>query len=91
MVIFYDKETKEILYTENDTMYPALPKGAYEEKIGILDKENIEFVSVPYEMGTEIFNFKVGINELGEFIGLQPKSKEELAEVQGDGAEQYNM
>lgn len=39
-------------------------------------KQNIGFVGVNYEMDLEIFNYKVCINEMGEFIGLQPKGGE---------------
>lgn len=73
MVIFYDLETKDILYTERDTILPNLPNGSTEEQLEILAKENIGFVSVPYEMDLEVFNFKVCFDINNVFQGLQPK------------------
>ncbi|MDU5109753.1 MAG: hypothetical protein E6248_04870 [Clostridium sp.] len=73
MVIFYDIETKEIKYTERDSMLPNLPGGTTEEKIDLLRKENIGFVSVAYELDLEVFNYKVAFDEKNNFIGLQPK------------------
>ena len=72
MVIFYDLTTKEIKYTERDTMIPTLPIGTTEEKISILAQQNIGFVSVPYEMDIEAFNYTVCFAE-SIFAGLQPK------------------
>lgn len=76
MVIFYDLITKDILYTEKEVITPILPLGNTEEKVEILNKQNIGFVGVNYEMNLEVFNYKVCINEMGEFIGLQPKGGE---------------
>ena len=73
MVIFYDIETKEIRYTERDSMLPTLPGGTTEEKINLLKEQNIAFVSVPYELDLEVFNYKVAFDESNNFIGLQPK------------------
>lgn len=73
MVIFYNKTTKDILYTEAKVMYPILPEGSITEKRRILGEQNVDFIGVHYEMGMEIFDMKVGLNETGEFIGLQPK------------------
>lgn len=72
MVIIYDLDTKEIVYTERDTMIPKLPVGTTEEKIQILAQDNKGFVGVPYEMDFEVFDYKVCFSE-GVFIGLQPK------------------
>ena len=73
MVIFYDITTKEIKYTERDSILPKLPEGTTEDKINLLKEQNIAFVSVPYELDLEIFNYKVTFDENNNFIGLQPK------------------
>lgn len=77
MVIFYDKETKEVMYTEKGTMVPTLPIGSTEEKIQLLGEQNIGFVGVPYEMDLEAFNYIVCLDEEKNFIGLQPKIHQE--------------
>jgi len=73
MVIIYDVKTKEILYTEQERMTPELPKGTTEEKIKILSEEGKSFIGVPYEIGEEIFSYKVSLDSNNNFIGLQPK------------------
>jgi len=75
MVIYYNKETREIQYTERDVITPELIEGDTSEKIEELDKENISFVSVPYEVDLEIFSYKVCLDEEGNFLGLQPKEE----------------
>lgn len=74
MVIYYNKETKEIEYTERDVMTPQLIDGSTSEKILTLEENNISFVGVPYEMDLEIFDYIVCLDENNNFIGLQPKS-----------------
>lgn len=73
MVIVYDISTREILYTEQEVMAPQLPMGDTEEKKTALLAEGKSFVGLPYEMGTEVFDYLVALNENNEFIGLQPK------------------
>lgn len=73
MVLFYDLDTKEIRYTERDTMQPELPIGPTIEKAKMLSEENLGFVSVPYEMDIEVFNYLVCFDSNGRFQGLQPK------------------
>lgn len=73
MVIFYDLTTKDILYTEQERITPELPKGTVEEKVNLLKEENKGFVSVPYEAGMEILDYKVCLDSNNNFIGLQPK------------------
>lgn len=73
MVIVYYQDTKEIHHTEDNTMYPALPQGTYEEKKRILGEQGLDFISLPYEMGVYIYHFNLCFDEQGNFIGLQPK------------------
>lgn len=73
MVIFYDLNTNEIKYTEREVIQPVLPIGTTEEKLILLKEQNIGFVSVPYELDSEIFNYRVSFNNENNFIGLQPK------------------
>lgn len=72
MVIFYDLDTKEIKYTERDVMTPTLPIGDVQFQIQKLKEQNIGFISVPYELDLEVFNYKVDLNNKKEFIGLKP-------------------
>lgn len=74
MVIYYNKETLEVEYTERDVMTPQLIEGSTSDKIAMLDESNIAFVGVPYEMDLEIFDYRVCLDENNNFIGLQPKS-----------------
>jgi len=71
MVIFYDLGTKQIFNIEENTMIPALPAGTMEEKKEILRKDNLDFISIPYEMG--IFNYNLCFNESGQFVGIVHK------------------
>lgn len=74
MVIIYDLDTKEIKRTEDNTMAPVLPTNStYDEKKEYYKKKNQNFISLPYEMGIYIFNFKLCFDENNNFIGLQPK------------------
>ena len=73
MVILYNKQTKEILYTEKETMIPQLPIGTVDEKVEILAKQKYCFVGVPYEMDLEVFNYVVCLDSENNFTGLQPK------------------
>lgn len=76
MVIFYDISTREIKYTERDVMTPQLLYGSTSEKVEALEEDNIGFISVPYEMDLEVFDYLVCLDEKNNFIGLQPKSLE---------------
>ena len=72
MVIVYDLITKEILSTEDDTIIPAFPIGDTETKVSVLKSEGKGYVSVPYELGADILDYKLVFNDKDEFIGLQP-------------------
>lgn len=73
MVIFFDMDTKQIFNIEENTMVPALPAGTTEEKKEILKRDNLDFISIPYEMGMEIFNYNLCFNESGQFVGIAHK------------------
>jgi len=74
MVIFYNKETKEILRTEDNTMFPIMPvNSTFEEQKEYYRSQNEDFISLPLEMGAYIFAFKLGFDANGNFTGLQPK------------------
>lgn len=73
MVIVYNIEDGEILYTERDRMIPELPYGDTEEKVRILESEGKAFVGLAYEMGEEIFEYKAILDNDKNFVGLQPK------------------
>jgi hypothetical protein len=73
MVIFYDLDTKEIVRTEDNTMNPILPANmTFEEQKSFYKKNNEGFISLPYEMGAYIFDYKLCFNLNYEFVGLQP-------------------
>lgn len=59
MVIFYDKTTLEIIYTESNVLTPTLPEGTIEDKKAILDKLNIDFLGLDKEYGMDIYNYKI--------------------------------
>lgn len=74
MIIFYDLDTKEIVRTEDNTMNPILPANmTFEEQKSSYKENNEGFLSLPYEMGASIFEYKLCFNSSYEFIGLQPK------------------
>ena len=73
MVIIYDKETKDIVRTEDYTMKLALPAGTLEEQKAHFASLGQNFIIIPYELGPYIFNFTLSFNDGGIFIGLQPK------------------
>lgn len=75
MVIVYDLKTKELLSTEDNTLIPALPVGDTATKVNILKEEGKGFISLPYELSTDILKYKLLFNENDEFIGLQPKAE----------------
>lgn len=62
MVIFYDKDSLDILYTEGGVIKPTLPPGSLKEQREILSKDNVDFLTLAKEMGLEIYNYKVNIN-----------------------------
>lgn len=73
MVIFFDIDTKQIFNIEENTMVSALPAGTMDEKKEILRKDNLDFISIPYEMGMEIFNYNLCFNSDGQFVGIAHK------------------
>lgn len=74
MVIFYDLETKEMIRTEDYTMEPLLPMNTtFEEKKEFYKSQGQGFISLPYEMGMYVLNFRLCFDNNGIFTGLQPK------------------
>lgn len=77
MVVFFnknDKNVREIVMVEHDVMSPSLPANKeLDEKIVYYEDNDISFVSFPYELGGEIYNYNLCFNENGEFIGITPK------------------
>lgn len=70
MVIFYNIETNEIIYTENKVTHPSLP---IVDVDNILLKQGLSYVCLNNEMGLEVFNYKVSFDEEGNFKGLKLK------------------
>lgn len=62
MVIFFDKDTLEIKYTEGSVNKPTLPSGTEEEQRIILGEDNIDFIAIDKEMGIEVYNYKINVN-----------------------------
>ncbi len=75
MVLVFDLVTKELLSTEDNTIIPALPAGDTETKVQILKEEGKGFISLPYELGTDILNYNLIFDDDDNFIGLQPKAE----------------
>jgi len=74
LIIYFDLTTKEILRTEDNTMVPILPMNStFEEQKSYYESINQNFISLPYEMGIYIYNFKLAFDVNGSFTGLQPK------------------
>ena len=76
MVIFYDIETRDILRTEDNTMVPTLPANMELEEKKAYYRENFEdFISIPYELGINIYNFNLCFDKDNNFIGMQMKEE----------------
>jgi len=74
VVIFYDMETKEIIRAEDNAMIPSLPANMTLEEMRICYKANNEdFISIPYELGINIYKFNLCFDENNNFIGIQAK------------------
>lgn len=73
MVVFYDLETKEIRYTEDNQMEPMLPMGDTTTKQETLKEDGLGFISVPYEV-SNIRNYRLIFDDKDSFIALQPNS-----------------
>lgn len=76
MVIFYDIKTREITRTEDNNMIPTLPANkSLEEKREYYKENNEDFISIPYELGINIYKFNLCFDEENNFIGIQAKEK----------------
>lgn len=77
MVIFFsnnDGNVREITQAEHYVMTPTFPENmSLEEKVIHYKNEDLRFVSLPYEVGGDIFNYNALVDANGDFIGLQPK------------------
>ena len=79
MVVFYnksDKNIREIIMVEHDVMSPTIPaKENMEGKINYYNTQDASFISLPYELGGDIFSYNLCFNDNGEFVGLAPIEK----------------
>lgn len=77
MVIFFKntgENTREITQAEHNVMTPTLPENmTIEEKVDHYNTEGLRFISLPYEIGGDIFNYNALVDANDNFIGLQPK------------------
>lgn len=73
MVIIYDLDTKQILYTEDNVNTPVLPLGTIEEKKELLKKEGKNYISIEEELGVNVLDYKLKFDDENNFIGLQKK------------------
>ena len=77
MVIFFNNtgnNIREIKQAEHNVMTPTLPsKLTIEEKVEHYNSEGLRFISLPYEIGGDIFNYNALVDAKENFIGLQPK------------------
>ena len=76
MVIFYDIRTREIKRTEDNTMIPTLPANKELDEMRSYYRESFEdFISIPYELGINIYKFNLCFDENNNFIGIQAKEE----------------
>ena len=77
MVIFFKntgENAREITVAEHEVMTPTLPANmSIEEKVDHYNNEGLRFISLPYEIGGDIFNYNALVDTNDNFIGLQPK------------------
>ena len=77
MVIFFKntgENAREIILAEHNVMTPTLPANmSIEEKVDHYNNEGLRFISLPYEIGGDIFNYSALVDVNDNFIGLQPK------------------
>lgn len=75
MVLFYELNTPDtITRTEDNTMLPVLPDNmTFDEKKAYYNNIGENFICIPYEMGSYVFNFNLSFDVSGKFTGLQPK------------------
>jgi hypothetical protein len=74
MVIIYDKNTKDIVSFESNTMAPQLPANmTIDEQKQYYDNLEQGIISIPYEMGAYVNDFNLCFDSNGNFTGLQPR------------------
>ena len=72
MVVFFDREGNVEL-VEHSVMTPTSPANmTLVDKIVYYNEQGLDFVCLNYEIGGEIFNYKVAIDEDTNFLGLIP-------------------
>jgi hypothetical protein len=78
LVVFYNENNeniREVIMVEHDVISPTIPANRdINGKIEYYNENNMSYVSLPYEIGGEIFNYNLCFNN-GEFIGLVPIQK----------------
>lgn len=72
MIIYFD-DTKNIVMAQHDTLTPIPENMTTEERKLYYEGINLSYVMIPYEIGGAIFDYKVCLNDKGEFVGLEPK------------------
>jgi hypothetical protein len=73
-VLIFDKKTGDIIATEDNRITSVFDS---EEWRTDLEKEGRGFVGLPYELGIKAVNYKVSVNDNGEFQAIIPKNNEE--------------
>lgn len=80
MVVFYnndDKNIKDVVMVEHDVMSPTIPGNRdLSEKISYYSENDMSYISLPYELGGDIFSYKLCFNNSKEFVGLTPIGNE---------------
>lgn len=76
MVIYFKnngENIRDIIMVEHDVITPTIPYGETQEQIKYYESNGLMFISIPQEIGGEIFNYNICVNDNNEFVGLQPK------------------
>jgi hypothetical protein len=73
-VLIFDKKTGEIIATEDNRITSVFDS---EEWRAELEKEGRGFVGLPYELGIKAVDYRVSVDDKGEFQAIVPKKNEE--------------
>ncbi|PAF19760.1 hypothetical protein [Terribacillus saccharophilus] len=73
-VIIFDKKTGEIIATEDNRITSVFDSDEWRAD---MEKEDRGFVGLPYELGIEAINYRVSVDDKGEFQAIIPKNNEE--------------
>ena len=75
MIIYFDSEGN-ILEAEHNVMTPTISESLdLQQIIQEYEDEGVRFVSLPYELNSSVVNYKVLIDDNGDFKALQPISE----------------